>query len=384
MKTICAAVVSALLVSAAIAGCSSAASSGGGDASSGGTSTASSGSASTAACVATARTALTAAEQSPKLGTVPALHGVAGLRGKSVWFIGNLSLGITADQLVGIRAGLSAAGLKLTVFSGQSEAPQEIQGIQEAIAAHASAIIIGAVQTEQISPALGAAANAHIPVMSIYEKPVTAAADRAIKDVLGFDSTGSAKAIAAYAIVKNDCKVNAALMYRPVLSVSLELVTALKDYFNTTCPATCKFQAVQYDVTTQATSLGPLAVNTVDDNPSLNTMVIDGDDASDYAVDALKASDKSISVISQGGSAPGLSEVASKTSLFTADVANVPNQYVGWLASDTTLRMILGQPAVFTSIPTRLLTTDNIPASSGQYFDLGDYAKAFTTAWGVG
>jgi len=337
-------------------------------------------------CESAANKEVASAEASPGLSIPNIPGGISKLKGKSIWLITTTSDALAAAQATAFVSAAKTAGLKPTVFQDQSSTSLYNQGIQEAIAAHAGAIVTFAIQTSLITTSLAQASAAHIPVVSVYEEPTSTIAQKAIKGVIALNSPQHGKVEAAYAMQQLHCNVHMGVFYVPELSVTVDIMHAAQAYLEKWCPSTCSITPVVWSQTSFASTVGPQAVSLVTRDPSINSLLLTTDITAEYIVPALKAAGKNVLVIGDGGTAAELAMVASKTSLLKADDASSSQTVSGWLTVDAALRVMLGQPiAPDDKYISRFFDTSNIPSSPSQYFSRqNNYKTILESAWGLG
>ncbi len=110
---------------------------------------------------------LVAQAEKPVSGPSVPPFNAAKLKGEKVWFV-SLSLSIPYSQQVlsGVKQASQALGIKVTSFDGQDSASQVSRGIGLAVAAKANAIIVHSIPGSQVAPAVQAAKQAGIKVIS--------------------------------------------------------------------------------------------------------------------------------------------------------------------------------------------------------------------------
>ncbi|MBO0831632.1 MAG: substrate-binding domain-containing protein [Actinobacteria bacterium] len=359
---------------AALAACSARAGAGG-----------STGSATTAAeraCVSSAKQIVKKGTAAPSFGYTPIKGGISSLRGKSAWVLGPT----VASPLVqgigqGVQQGLAAAGVKVHVVDAETT-NDDNTAMNQAIAGHASLIIPIAVATDSIDSALKSAASAHIPVLSLYEKPTSATAKAAVKGVLSVDTSYVSKLMGAYVLANTGCQTSTGFLYAPPFAVHKDILSGMKGLFQQLCPSTCSVVGQAYDPTKANTTVGPLAVSMAERNPSMNAMIFPTDDPlATVAVPALNAAGKTMVGVGEGGSPAPLKMIADNT-MFKSDVTLSSPVLTGWTAADSGLRLMLGQPMAATDVLSyRLLSAGALP-SGGNYFpSVGDFQARFKDAW---
>jgi ribose transport system substrate-binding protein len=340
-----------------------------------------SGSGSLAACVSKANAIVSQAENPAQKLMVPTLN-ISSLKGKTVWIDVDNSVSLLLEQTQGFTAGLKAAGIKSSVYDNNGTAPSEAQGVEEAIGAHASAIAIDAIDPDLISDALVKAGQAHIPVISLYNPPLTPTLKGVIKGTVYLNGQVTGKQMAAYILANTGCKANIGYMYSSVYYLHQVIRTELQSFLRSMCPATCKLYSEQYDPTTASTTVGPQAVSFVQSHTGMNGLILATDLLATNAVPALQAANKHLIITTEGGTPNDIALVKQGT-LLKANIDNASNTFVGWTAADLAMRVMLGKPsAPNDTFYFRMLAAGHIPAN-GKYFGFTNYPSIFKKAWGV-
>jgi ABC-type sugar transport system substrate-binding protein len=327
---------------------------------------------------------VTAGSASPPLTISPISGGISRAKGKSVWWIGDTSIPSFAAQSDAIKTAGTAAGVTIRTFNTNGTTSLDVQGIQEAVAAHANAIIIDGLATELVGQPLEAAATAGIPVVSMYEEPTTANTKAAIKTTVDTDWVSVGKLEGADAIVTTKCDTVTLDPSDSIFSANVQQTQGTGDVYRQVCPDTCKLQSMQYNASSVATTLAPQIVSAIHSDSHVNAVILQDDGFDSYVIPALQAASLQVSLVTAEGQAVGLKALASEP-MVKSDIAQPDITYAVWVAFDATLRLLVGQsvPAETTGAPVRLITPAEAKSKADMFPAYQNFEKRFETAWGV-
>jgi ribose transport system substrate-binding protein len=369
-----AAALSGLLVLAAAA-CSS---SGGNNQASGAPSGSASASGSSN-CVATAKNDVASAT-APLQFNVPQTPVKMNLaQGKSVWFVANdENESLISSIEKGVQQAGAAAGLKVVNFDGQGAATTENQGVSEAVAQHADAIILQGITPSIVSGPLAEAFDAHIPVIDSFNSSPDDPLNGLYAHVTAnFRQYGQLEA--DFALAQTDCKLNLEAFTSTTFQSLVEAAAGIKQEVSKLCGSSCSTEFYNVAPTDLATAVGPLVTTSLARNPKTNFMLATYDGIGSYMVPALQEIGSSVETMSQTGEQQDLQYVAQGT--LTADLSYPPLQYIGWAEIDEVGRALAGQPAVTENLPAQLFTKSNINIQN-PFPSFGNYESAFEKLWG--
>jgi ribose transport system substrate-binding protein len=212
-------------------------------------------------CVDTATAAIDKARQALTLQGPPGPLDISSLKGKSIWEIQVLSNPLADAIAAGFKDAAAAAGVKATVFDGKGTVSLYNQGLQTAVGQRASGIAIFGIPPETVTSALQAAADAGVPVVDAFNSDANTPLATGLYSHVSIDSANSGKLVADWVLADSKCDANVAAITAPALSITKEIYAGAEAEFKKTCPW-CKISATEGDVSTAATSLGPLVQTT--------------------------------------------------------------------------------------------------------------------------
>ncbi len=312
---------------------------------------------------------------------------MAANKGKTVWDISpNISNQIQSGVAQGVQAAGAAAGLTVHVWDGNNSVPTEEQGVSEAVAQHASGIILQSVEASLISGPLAAATAAHIPVVQWDDNdPGTPLDGVSARVTSNFFRDG--EAMGAYVLVHSNCNADALVLYPSAFPNNVDIWHGFAGEVGKYCKS-CDVIAVAINPATAATVVGPEVQTYIRQNPKLKWVVPTYDDLASTvvvpAIQAMGSAGASVHVVSHDGNTANLALIRSKT-VQVADIAFPPSQYQGWVMIDQIGRLMAGVAPGSDLVPTTLVDTSNIPSSNAAlYRDFGNYQAAFKKLWKLG
>lgn len=374
-------------VAAGLAVCLLAAACGGGSTSSntsGGT---------TAANVAEAKSLVTKAEQ-PISSWQPAggKFDASKAKGKTIWYI-SLSLTIPFEQFVlqGIQQGAALAGAKGIGFDGKFSPAEATRGVEQAIQAKASLIMVDGFQPQVITPAIAEAKAAGIPLLTANTQDPGPPLPGYPDGVLGiathpFSEPGKIEAD----FVVADSKGKANVLFLSTTDVPV-ITTAVKDGFTKELARLCPACTVTIEdvPSSQWSGLTPRTASLIAAHPNVNYMVPDFDGMVIFMVPGVTSANAQSKVkIVSFNATPSVMKNISDHYVVAGDTGG-PNLVQGWAFADEGLRILAGgQPVNDLNIPTRLFDTNNISSidlskQESEWYGVGDYVAKFKAQWGL-
>lgn len=151
------------------------------------------------------------------------------------------------------------------------------------------------------------------------------------------------------------------------------------------CPD-CTVTRATVSSQTMGTSLAPLVTSQLQQHPDVNYVWSPDDALSNFVAQGIQQVGKtdSVKLVASAGAPDALSRIKDGTQ--AADAAS-PDNYMGWLATDSLARVISGQPVQLVwDVPQRLFTAQNINDGPSDMFEKGwnpevDYQSAFQQLW---
>lgn len=266
-------------------------------------------------------------------------------------------------QQKAIAQAASLAHVRLVTWSNQGESSQIIAGIQNAIAAHANAVILTGEDPATLRPYISDMVQAHIGVISQLSYTAHQALPPNIPGIVyvagGF--TKSAELAADWAIYKSKGAADALFITSNEVPNSSALYAATQAEFRSQCPH-CVLSSINVPTNDWSSDLASEVESALDRNPKINWVIPVYDSASTYVVSALRAINASnrVHIVSSNGSPAILGLVASGQ--VSADVGQ-SGLSEGYAAFDQALRVLTDNtpfPRGDSNIPIRIFTANNV------------------------
>ena len=325
---------------------------------------------------------------------LPSLPNVTPPSGKSVWVIscGQAATGcaLATGQVQAVLQ--SPLNWKVTVFDGKLTPTGYSAGINQALVAHADAIVLIAIDCDLVKPALQEAKTAGVPVIDSDGYDCTdpsqgGGPSLVINSDIGGSPTAGAeadgKALADYAAAQSNGTGQFIVPTQPDFHVEVVELAAFENEFKQVCSG-CKIAAevpiISADLASgAATSKFSSALL---QHPSATYVAALLDPQLTYVTDALRTSGKHLPVLTVGGSAADLQLVKNGTiqGLMASDL-----DLGAWITADTVVRTLAKASLVKYQSPVLTLVDKNrnLPQSGGYTVPV-DYKFAYTKAWGRG
>ncbi len=391
-RTITAGGASLLLVLAACGGTTQKSSGGGTDNGPGGTTQKSSGGgADNGPVVAKATAEIESYRVKPTFSPPGPSLEASKVKGKTVYVIPN---NLVSDELVGAANGVQqageAAGVTVTVFNPNGAVSKMQQGIENAIATKASAIVVLGIPTQFVSDAAASAKQAGIPVVAALNaqpdsnKPGQGAGANFFGYV-GIDYFKLGQVMADAAITRAQGKVNAS-----VLSFNNEIARANIDGVKSRLKecSSCKIVGEQdIEPVKWPTDIPGATSSLVRSNPDMNFVMAAVDTMGIFATAGVRQASGAgkVSVISSDGSGPGALGLVKAGDVFIAD-PGASTGWLGWTILDQSMRAILGMAPGNGIVPFRYIDSSTLNAADpkDEAAIYGEpYKDGFRQLWGL-
>jgi ribose transport system substrate-binding protein len=335
--------------------------------------------------------AVQAAEQ-PVQWTPPGSKiDVSSLRGKTVFYIDyDLSIPFEATLLLGFKQGATAAGVKVVAFDGKSQVSEWSRGIDEAIAQHASAILLGGFPQSLVGPALQRAKAAGIPVIDTHSAdapPGSPGISSAIVAEAEHSYTLPGKLEADYITTKSKGTADIGFIQSSDLQSSDVARDAFTSESGKVCPA-CKVNMFDVSVANWNQLQGQTQ-SILRANPNMQYIVPVFDGMAFFVIPGIIASGKQsqVKVVTFNATSAIMQDLG-KGVVVAAEVGDA-TLWEGWGFADQTFRVLLGQqPLADINVPERLFDSTNIgsidlSAQESTWYGNIDYQGLYKALWGL-
>lgn len=284
----------------------------------------------------------------------------------------------------GVKAAAAKLGMKTTLFDAKDNPSDMTAGVEQAVAAHAAAIVLDGIPVQLVTSQLKSAAAAGIPVVNADNgSSIAPSPDGVFANATpDFDLSGRLAADAAVVATKGQAK--AILVGTEGITPGAELLKGLTDGIKacSTCSiVTTKSVQIQdwfSTLTSTTTSL-------LQTNPSANVML------PIYVTMAMQM----VPGVQQAGAADRVKLFSTSAPPDAAKLlANTPSlgglvgdsdTEVGWYAVDQALRGMLKLAPATATVPIRYLSPDTVKSEGTSEDALygGDYRDGFAKLWGL-
>jgi ribose transport system substrate-binding protein len=335
--------------------------------------------------VAYARAQIAKASRVPTFPAPGPGFNASAARGKTVFVIPYTSavpfLNAINDSLVAVG---KQYGVKVTVYPNQGRSSEWVQGMNQAIAQKASAIILGA-PPEQLGPQLKQAKAAGIPVdvLHLYDRVMPVPRD--VTSTVFAPFTKAARLMADWVIMDTSGKADAVILTDRSVPPSKHIVSAMQAEFRAHCPD-CETTVVDVPATDWATKMQSATQSALLADPGINYVVPIYDSASQFVIPGIRAAGRSgkVRIATYNGTPFVLENIRTKN-IVAMDVG----ESQAWIAHanmDQVLRMITGRkPLPAAQTPIRVFNQSNIaeagkPPDPNRAFG-NSYVAGYRAVW---
>ena len=331
-------------------------------------------------------------EQAPKWAPPGKPFDASKAKGKQIWYV-SLSLSIPFEQymLQGIQQGAKSVGARGVGFDSKFSAAEGARGIEEAIRAKASVIMVGGLEPSLIGPALSDAEKAGIPViMANVQDPGPPRTDypSAVKAFATHSFSWPGKAEADFITVNSNGKANILFMSTSDLP---HITGPEKDAFlnelKRVCPG-CKAEVMNVP-SSQWSQLQTKTASYIRAHPDVQYIVPDFDGMVIFALPGVHSAgaEGKVKIVSFNAT-PSVMKALKNHDVVVAETGG-PNLLQGWAFADQALRVAAGvKPLGDIGIKDRLFDASNInsinlKAQESTWYGNTDYVAAYKKLWGA-
>ncbi len=304
---------------------------------------------------------------------------VAVEKGKVVYVITCASQGIGCVRSAkGVEEAGAALGWTVRTIDGKGDPGTWNKGIQSAIAAKANGIVLAAVPPMLVGDALQKAAEAKIPVVSVFN-PLPAQKDNVFAYVrpVHFDQ---GKLAADWVATDSKGQAVVILVSDKIFPELVERVSGFKEEL-AKC-AGCKIvETVDSTISEMAQRLPSAVAAALSRHPDAQYVISPFDSNGFFASEGVRQAGKSakVKVASYEGDPQAIAAIHDGN--YAMSIAD-PAEWMGWQAADELARAFAGQPAANIPVAYRLIEKDNAPTTAGWMGDV-DFRAQFKKLWGV-
>jgi ribose transport system substrate-binding protein len=314
---------------------------------------------------------------------------VGELRGRGIQIV-------SVDQRVPILAlanealaeAAEQAGIQTSLFDAQSQVNRMQQGIQQGVRG-ADAIILTGIPIAAVEGALEEARDTPtVAVLNNQPDPNAPGqgAGELVDATSAPDYEENGRLAAAKAVVDTDGELNAEIFNTEEITPSPDVIRGFEEILSQ-CDG-CETNTNTTPLAEWSTELTGKAQSVVRSNPDLNYTLPIFDAMGIFITAGIRQAGVGdrVKLASINGT-PAALELVLEGDIFTAN-AGAPVGWVGWHAADQAMRLMLGEEPGDPTIPSRLLTTENLEGVDVEDIDApyGDpaYREGFRELWGLG
>jgi ribose transport system substrate-binding protein len=320
----------------------------------------------------------------PKFTAPGPAFNASAAKGKSIFLIPETSAVpfLTAIDSSIIKLG-KRYGVKVTEFPNQGQSAQWVQGMNQAIAQKAGAIILGA-PPELLQPQIAQAKRAGIPVISLhlYDKVMPRA--KGIAATVFAPFTAAARLEADWAILDTKGKADVVIVTSNEVPPSKYIVRAMQAEFKAHC-STCKTTVIDVAAADWGTKMQSAVQSALIKDSGVNYVIPLYDSAIQFVLPGITAAGKTgkVKIASYNGTPFVLKDIRQKT--VAMDVAE-SQDWLGHASFDQALRLLTGhKPLASAETPIRVFTASNIrsagnPPDPNRAFG-SSYVSGYAKLW---
>jgi ribose transport system substrate-binding protein len=330
------------------------------------------------------------------VSSYPAVSKVSGasqLKGKSVWYVAiGESVPIIAAYGSVLQSALDKVGITTHICDGKLLPTGVASCMDQAISAHASAVVTSYVDYQMVPAAMQAVVSHKIPLLVGGE--ANDSGHPPDKYLQFYSANGDEDGAAHIAInaIDADSKGHANIVFigaddSPSLK---DLIAQTQRDVRSTC-ASCTLHTYSY-LTPDIEKVPSQVSAALIQNPSTNYIFVGQDTAASQVIQGVQSAGfgTKVKIVSVDGSLAPLQTIKSGD-LLTQDVGVSPI-YTGWSWADGIIRMMLGHTPDVVSGGFRLFDKSNVaglkltPAAyaTNQWYGPPKFESLFLKAWGVG
>jgi ribose transport system substrate-binding protein len=263
-------------------------------------------------------------------------------KGKTVWDIQINADPTTQAIASGLQEAGQAIGVNVRLYDGQGTPSVFNDGINQAVAQGAAAILLNGVDPSLVPDALENAASKRIPVVDILGPSPTAPYPTGMVSHMAFDPEALGAAQADYALAKSGCK--GGILYTVDQGAEVEnlLVAGAKAEVAALC-SSCAFYWTETTDTQIATKLSGQVEAELQQHPDIGYVLLGSDPMAQYVGNALTTLSKTgVGVVGAAGTnLPDM--IKGQLPYEVADVVFMPLETLGWFGMYEALQAASGQ-----------------------------------------
>lgn len=337
----------------------------------------------------------------------PPADSPAALEGQNVWVITYGRASSAGERFVqGVLTAGDAMGWDVTAFDGQFDVTRYVDGIRQAVADDADAIVLYAIDCSLVKNALQEAKDAGITVLaaesfdcnqtgegqeSLYTSQLTYdLGDEDLYQAGGeyFDNweNGTGRATADWAIANTDGEAKIINMVETDAQATLAIDKGFTDTIEKDCPNCEIVDTVEFTGNDFGNPLQDKTAQALLANPDANVVMgsYDGPITSGIAA-AVKASGRADEIFVLGGEGYPANTELVQSGQGQSMGAGYSVDQEAWASVDAVNRLLQGEDQANSGMSIQVWDKDHFPVDDEGYYEPPfDYQQAYLDAWGVG
>lgn len=322
----------------------------------------------------------------PKFDSSPA-------KGKSVWVLTPFSVPFAATALSGMKQAAAEVGVKITGFDTKAQPNLVNEGIQQAIAAKANAIMIVALPVTLFATAIAKAHSANIPVISIENHdpgPLPTGTPEGVVASVDLCHACAGRLMAQY-VLSQDPTPGTVVVFKSSDSPGIgnPQQAAITQTFQEACGSKCPVDVIDAPIATWATRMQSTTQAALTSHPTSRWFLPMYDGMVPFMMPAINAAGKASSVhVVSFNATPAVMQLVKTHDVVSADIGSGATRF-GWSWMDQALRVLSGvTPSTNEEVPQRLFDAANISSIDTQgaddaWYGTFDYRSSYLALWSV-
>jgi ribose transport system substrate-binding protein len=319
----------------------------------------------------------------------PVVPGATKLSGKVVYYVAAAIEVPLFEQIAdSITVALKTVGVHVRVCDAQGSPEGAANCLEQAVAAHASAVVAGGFPDQFAPDAFKAVRNAGIPLLYTMVTPVKSA-DPKLVSYMSPDYFKLESQNADWIIANSNAKANVLVVEA---TDNADLIAWVQKGALATYKADCSQCKIKVITTTaaQLSQLPSLVTSALVADPSITYVQVAFDDRVQATLQGVQASGRTnVKVVSEDGTLAVMQNLHDGN--YLSAETGFDAQAFSWYAADRVVRMMAGQDAPNYTFPITRLFTRNSTAklaltptaeASGVWYGDADYRAGLQALWG--
>jgi ribose transport system substrate-binding protein len=303
------------------------------------------------------------------------------IQGESIWLVSATMNQAATEAADGFTAGAEALGLDPVVFDGQGTASKFAEGVDQAVAQGAGAIVLYGIDPSLVTSSLSAADAAGVPVLNTLNGAPTDPVPAGTYANLTLDPEADGALAAKWAMADSGCAAEVIMLTLSTIPLEQSIADGALAEFEESCPD-CAVTVLDIDVANFATDIGSQLQTALQQHPEADYIFPTFDSGVPFIQPVIAAANSTAKVMGHDGVQASLDMIAGDSGQ-DMTVAVPPLSWMGWLFVDSAARAMAGLDDPGYVIPVQLVDSSNIgDGTAAEVFPNYDgYADAFTAAW---